>query len=421
MTRALMKPNVPRFPAMGRMAPLLALASGVVAQVSASTSSSANYSISPMTLDGGGGAASSAAYSVHGTFSGDSLGTSSSASYAARHGFPAIAFGLARVSGRRVFYNASAWDGSTPGPDPRDDLAIAPDKVALRPGETAGFANYTSSSAGINGLMVDIEGVGGPLTASDFSLRVGNTADPAGWTAAPVPTSVSLRPGAGTGGSTRVTLIWPDGSIRNQWMEIQVLATSRTDLDATDRFYFGNAVGETGDRPGVDARVDAIDETRTRENVRSLFFPAPLASPYDFNRDRQIDATDQILARANATGTGTPLLLITAPAPGIPGGGGSAAMLAGRPEADSGPVLRVALDSDGSLWISSMGPLPPRVRLEWSGRPIDGTWLPVPDGLRAVGAEGVRGWAIPADASPGTAQFFRLVSDPSSYEAPQNP
>ena len=37
-----------------------------------------------------------------------------------------------------------------------DDEAIASDKVALLPGETATFANYTSYARGINGIMVDI-------------------------------------------------------------------------------------------------------------------------------------------------------------------------------------------------------------------------------------------------------------------------
>ena len=39
-----------------------------------------------------------------------------------------------------------------------DDAAIATDKTALLPGETASLANYTSYSRGINGIMVDLIG-----------------------------------------------------------------------------------------------------------------------------------------------------------------------------------------------------------------------------------------------------------------------
>ena len=54
--------------------------------------------------------------------------------------------------GRQIFYNNSAFDDPATGGS--DDDAIATDKEALLPGETAGFANYTSYSRGINGIKV---------------------------------------------------------------------------------------------------------------------------------------------------------------------------------------------------------------------------------------------------------------------------
>lgn len=76
----------------------------------------------------------------------------------------------AQVVGRDVFYNNSYFDGRNPAADTSDDNAIATDKQALLPGQTASFTNYTSYSKGINGVMVDIAGLGSPLnlTAADF-------------------------------------------------------------------------------------------------------------------------------------------------------------------------------------------------------------------------------------------------------------
>ena len=53
--------------------------------------------------------------------------------------------------GRHVFYNNSAFDGNDPRANADDDLAVAPDKQALLPGQTATFVNYTSYGGGING------------------------------------------------------------------------------------------------------------------------------------------------------------------------------------------------------------------------------------------------------------------------------
>ena len=87
----------------------------------------------------------------------------------------------ATVLGRWVFYNHSAWDGNNPAANTNDDNAIAPDKAALLPGGTATFANYTSYSRGLNGIMVDIANLPGTPTTNDFTFRVGNDNNPDGW------------------------------------------------------------------------------------------------------------------------------------------------------------------------------------------------------------------------------------------------
>src|SRR5215210_7092810 len=81
---------------------------------------------------------------------------------------------LSAVTARSVLYNHSAFDGNDPAADARDAAAVAPDKTALLPGQTATFANYTSYTRGINGIMVDVVGLAGrPVTAADFVFRVG--------------------------------------------------------------------------------------------------------------------------------------------------------------------------------------------------------------------------------------------------------
>ncbi|HUU21089.1 MAG TPA: DUF362 domain-containing protein [Phycisphaerae bacterium] len=219
------------------------------------------------------------------------------------------------VMGRYVFYNHSRFDGANPAADANDDGAIAPDKMALRPGGTASLLNYTSYSRGINGIMVDIAGLPGTPTASDFEFKVGNDNTPAGWAAAPAPSSVTVRTGAGAHGSDRVTILWADNAIQKQWLQVTVKANATTGLTTTDVFYFGNAIGETGNDPNS-AAVTPADEVGARNNPHTLGKnPAAIDDPCDFNRDGKVGPTDAIIARNNGTsyGAGTALKLITVP------------------------------------------------------------------------------------------------------------
>ena len=227
----------------------------------------------------------------------------------------------ATVTGHRVFYNHSAWDGNDVGANAADDNAIVTDRIPLLPGQTATFANYTSYDKGINGLMIDVRSLCGTPTVDDFLFRVGNNNTPYGndphspaddWPWAPAPTSINVRPGTGLDGADRITLIWADGVIRNKWLQVTVLATDNTGLAMPDVFYFGNAVGESGNSP-TDALVNATDEIGARNNPHSPFNPAPIDDPYDFNRDKLVNATDQIIARNNRTSPFTALKLITPP------------------------------------------------------------------------------------------------------------
>lgn len=207
---------------------------------------------------------------------------------------PAIALALSpalptapSVVGRYTFYSGTTRFGD----------AYASDKGALLPGQTATFNHITSYAGGINEIVIDVAN-GGTYTASDFTFRLGNSGDPSTWTAAPAPYSVTTTFGAGVSGSARVIIKWADGSIVNQWLQINFTALA-------DTFYFGNLVGSTGT-----FNVSATDEAAVRANPTTLLSPAAISNTFDFNRDAKVDALDQILAR---TAKGASLTALTAP------------------------------------------------------------------------------------------------------------
>jgi hypothetical protein len=206
----------------------------------------------------------------------------------------------ADVAGRHVFYNRSAYDGGDAAATDADDNAIATDKAALLPGGGAAtFANVTSYSRGINGIMVDVAGVPTGVafapTPADFVVRTGNTSGTINWAPAAGPTSVTVRPGAGANGSDRVTLLWPDNAIQRTWMRVTVLANSRTGLALPDVFTFGNLTGDTGDT-GAPYRVSALDLAAVKQGLNTA---SVLTGRLDFNRDGRVNALDLAAARAN--------------------------------------------------------------------------------------------------------------------------
>ena len=146
----------------------------------------------------------------------------------------------ATIELRQIFYNDSSWDSSS------DNAAIATDKSALLPGQTSAFANFTSYSSGINGIMIDIAGLVSSPSLSDFSFLMGNNSNVDTWLEAPAPTVFEVRSGQGVSGSDRVAMIWNNNAIENQWLRITVGTT--LGLATPEVFYFGNLVGDvTGD------------------------------------------------------------------------------------------------------------------------------------------------------------------------------
>ncbi|HZL37530.1 MAG TPA: hypothetical protein VFC78_19585 [Tepidisphaeraceae bacterium] len=223
-----------------------------------------------------------------------------------------VSVGGASVIGRYVYYNNSTFDANNPTAATTDFRAIARTKQALLPGQTASFANYTSYTKGINGILIDVVGLpaGTNLSAADFSFHTGLGGNPTGWSVAPAPASVTILRGAGDNGSDVIDLTWPDSSIVGKWLQIKVLADANTGLTTPDVFYFGNAPGDTGNST-TDAQVTAADVLLIRKNLSIL--PVSVNSPYDFNRDGRITIADALIARSHQTNASTALQLMTAP------------------------------------------------------------------------------------------------------------
>jgi uncharacterized delta-60 repeat protein len=204
------------------------------------------------------------------------------------------------ITGRHVFYNDSAFDGHDPAANGDDLRAIAPDKVALLPGQPATFASVTSYTRGINGVIIEFDGIlPGPLTTGDVTFLAAPADTRTAFRTAPVPTAVRRVSGAEET-VTRYAVTWPDGALRNAWLRVKVYASEWSGLARDDAFYFGNLVGKfnggpTGGSP-ASLRVDAFDVTATR---RALFSAAPIEARGDYDRDGRVTPADLAAARGN--------------------------------------------------------------------------------------------------------------------------
>jgi hypothetical protein len=205
--------------------------------------------------------------------------------------------------------------GVTYGGSSFSETEFATDKFPLLPGQTATFANYTSYSKGLNRVAFDIERIGSPeLDANDFEFRVGNSDNPADWTLLNSSTTIPLPTisvGTPVDDITPVLLSWPDNAIENAWLQVIVLETDNTNLGSPETFYFGNAIGETGN-DASNARVDLVDVGLTRSNQTGIT-TAPIDNNFDFDRDGRVNLVDVGLCRSNQTGF-TTLQLISPPA-----------------------------------------------------------------------------------------------------------
>jgi hypothetical protein len=271
----------------------------------------------------------------------------------------------AQVVGRRLFYNQSGtagplrYDGNNAAINANDDLAIATDKVAYLPGAGAAtFANTSSYSKGVNGVMIDLSGPHGTITAADFVFKIGNSNTPSSWATALAPISLSVRAGAGVSGSDRVTLVWANGAIKNTWLQVTVKSSAQTNLPqkagypagVADVFYFGSAVGDSGQgNTSTSATVSATDELAARNNPAALAANIPITNLFDYNRDGRVDTSDALIPRNNSTSVGNVVRYVSVASPpaapefvvGPDEGILASSLTMPKADSDSEPLLRV--------------------------------------------------------------------------------
>ena len=216
----------------------------------------------------------------------------------------------AAVQGRYVFYNDSSFDGDSWLPSAADDAAIAANKQALLPGQTATSTNYTNYVNGINGVIIDVLNFKTTPTLDNIDQLFNfqnRQRQLRRFLGRPRRNRLPLRfvPERGVGGSDRITLVWQDGAIVNQWLQVTMLANLYTGLTSADTFYFGNLAGDA-DGSGI---VDTADETACR-TYKTLFTAAGVTNAYDLNRDRKVNGADDIIARVRV---GASLTIIDIP------------------------------------------------------------------------------------------------------------
>ena len=215
------------------------------------------------------------------------------------------------VVGRYLFYNQSGFDGDDAAANAADDNAIATDKVALLPGETATYQNISNYSRGINGVIIDADlANAAAFSASDIVLATGVGSEQSDYTTLGVSPNVSVRVGAGIDGSDRITIILPSSSVTQEYLQVRLLANSNTGLFADDVFYFGSVVGEVGNSAD-NLILNVVDVGAARANFSGFSFE-DIDNQFDVNKDRIVNVVDVGTLRANFTGF-FPVNYITAP------------------------------------------------------------------------------------------------------------
>jgi hypothetical protein len=196
--------------------------------------------------------------------------------------------------------------------------SLATDKVALLPGQSSTFANYTNYSRGLNGLVIDVVGLPATVTngqlAASLQFANWNGIAAAGFVALPgtaVPT-VSIVAG-GVAGSTRVRITFPDNTVQNTWLRVTVVANANTVLAANDVFYYGNVIGELDfGNTATRLRVNGQDAALILANQSPGANSAGVTNKFDLDRNGRVNGQDYAILLANQQAAGI-VAPITAP------------------------------------------------------------------------------------------------------------
>jgi hypothetical protein len=163
----------------------------------------------------------------------------------------------------------------------------------------------------------------------------------------------------GTNGDTFADIVWPNGAIRDEWLQVTVKADANTHLASNFVFYFGSLVASTGasvtsTASGPLLQVTSADVEQTELNLTEQS-TVPISNLYDFDRNGQVTSTDVEYAEFNLTEqSGLELINLGSPGPTVasaPAKGG------GTPAAAAMPSATVFSDSpidDSSSSTSSL-------------------------------------------------------------------
>ena len=104
--------------------------------------------------------------------------------------------------------------------------------------------------------------------------------------------------GQGVGGADRIVIAWPDGAIKNTYLQVVVAANEDTGLAEEDIFFFGNRVGDSfSTQPPASFVTSAADELAARSATPNSYLD--VANPFDFDKSGTISAADMLIARTN--------------------------------------------------------------------------------------------------------------------------
>jgi hypothetical protein len=172
------------------------------------------------------------------------------------------------------------------------------------------LTNLINSSRGINGMVLDLDGLT-DLNDATLEYKMSpqgafNEGDNpvAGWVDAPAPTSVSLLPGQGLSGSNRIALVWADNAIANRYVCVSLTVGGTRIFEV----YVGHLLGETTGPSNNSFTVAFADITPIRSAVGSA---VDSSSPTDIDKNGTVSFADISAMRGNV---GAQLTQITIPA-----------------------------------------------------------------------------------------------------------
>ncbi len=210
------------------------------------------------------------------------------------------------VVGGFVYHNGWAGDGSP------IDAGKSLHKEGATPTDLT-YDNLINTAKGINGAGFDVDGLANAagITEDDFEFQVSpqgafdqGANPPAGWAAAPAPTSVTVTPGS----PDQILILWDDSTIVNRWLRITVKATANTGLAEDEVYYIGHLTGETSGLSEGIYTVAFLDISPIRAGIGAI---VDSSSILDIDKNGTVNFSDISAMRASV---GAQLSNITVPA-----------------------------------------------------------------------------------------------------------